>query len=55
MPILMKKISIGDYIREGPQWEKLSNAAKDLIESLLQIDPVKRLTPTEVLAHPWFV
>lgn len=35
-------------------WEKVSPEAKDLISHLLQIDPAKRYTVSEALAHPWF-
>jgi ribosomal protein S6 kinase alpha-5 len=49
MATLMKKISIGDYPREGPQWESLSTEARDLIQGLLCVDPNKRLSATQAL------
>ena len=33
----------------------LSEEAKDLINRMLQINPLKRLTAKEILRHPWYV
>lgn len=33
--------------------EGISREAKDLLRSLLEINPVKRITITQILAHPW--
>ena len=33
---------------------RLSDLAQDLIKSMLQRDPEKRITAREILAHPWF-
>ncbi|XP_011163522.1 maternal embryonic leucine zipper kinase isoform X2 [Solenopsis invicta] len=46
---LYKKILSGKY--EEPYW--LSNNSKMLIKSMLQIDPVKRITIHELCCHPW--
>ncbi|KAL6439488.1 hypothetical protein ACFW04_003952 [Cataglyphis niger] len=46
---LYKKILNGKY--EEPYW--LSNDSKALIKSMLQIDPVKRITIDELCHHPW--
>ena len=37
-----------------PQWKHLSLELQDLIDQLLQKKPGLRLTPQEILAHPWF-
>lgn len=34
-------------------WPKVSDKAKDLVKKMLNPDPMKRLTPEEVLDHPW--
>ncbi|XP_073278270.1 calcium-dependent protein kinase 32-like [Primulina huaijiensis] len=34
-------------------WPKVSDKAKDLVKKMLNPDPRKRLTPEEVLDHPW--
>lgn len=31
----------------------MTSDARDLLAKLLEVDPVKRLTSTEALAHPW--
>jgi len=36
-----------------PQWEHISEGAKDLICKMLCLDPKKRLTIQEVLNHRW--
>ncbi|SAL98954.1 hypothetical protein [Absidia glauca] len=50
MHILLKKVKEGKY--SIPQ--DIPSSARDLIERILVIDPTKRLTMTEVQAHPWF-
>eukprot|EP00897_Mesotaenium_endlicherianum_P001209 jgi/Mesen1/1115/ME000123S00288 len=39
-------------LKEGP-WKKVSDEAKDLIKGMLTIDPSLRMTPSDVLEHPW--
>ena len=34
-------------------WESVSKEAKDLLSKLLVVDSERRLSATEVLAHPW--
>eukprot|EP01106_Pelomyxa_sp_JSP_P017681 TRINITY_DN741_c0_g1_i8.p1 TRINITY_DN741_c0_g1~~TRINITY_DN741_c0_g1_i8.p1 ORF type:complete len:105 (+),score=22.14 TRINITY_DN741_c0_g1_i8:114-428(+) len=34
-------------------WNTISAEAKDLISKILVIDPAKRLTLQQILAHPW--
>lgn len=38
---------------QQPPQTKLSEHAVNLIQSLLQVDPRKRLSAVEVLSHPW--
>ena len=35
--------------------EGISREAKDLLKSLLEINPAKRITIPGILAHPWIV
>jgi calcium/calmodulin-dependent protein kinase I len=37
----------------SPFWDDVSDTAKDLIRSILVIDPSKRLTADQILVHPW--
>ncbi|KAH0819859.1 hypothetical protein GEV33_002933 [Tenebrio molitor] len=36
-----------------PQWELISDSAKDLIQQMLAVDPKQRITIQEVLNHRW--
>jgi serine/threonine protein kinase len=38
----------------GPEWNQVSDEAKDLIAKMLVFDPSKRISAAEVLAHPWY-
>ncbi|QLQ81433.1 hypothetical protein HG537_0F01940 [Torulaspora globosa] len=50
---LYKQIKNGSY-HEGPLRDfRISEEAKDFIDSLLQVDPNKRPTAEKALQHPW--
>ncbi|KAL2931417.1 Calcium-dependent protein kinase [Bienertia sinuspersici] len=38
---------------ESDPWPSISKSAKDLVRKMLNPDPKKRITPAEVLEHPW--
>lgn len=38
---------------ESPEWENISDDAKDLIKKLLEKDPDKRLKAKDAFLHPW--
>ena len=38
----------------SPEWNSISDKAKDFISSLLKKDPKARLTAANSLEHPWF-
>lgn len=42
-----------NYEFPSPFWDDVSEQAKDLIRSILVIDPKKRLTAEQILMHPW--
>ncbi len=48
-------IKKADYDFPSPQWDNISDMAKDLISRLLVVDPKKRLTAEEMLKHPWIM
>jgi serine/threonine protein kinase len=50
---LYKQIKNADYSFPSPYWDEISEAAKDLVSCLLEIDPKKRYTPAQVLEHRW--
>ncbi|TFY56139.1 hypothetical protein EVG20_g9043 [Dentipellis fragilis] len=48
--VMREKVIRGEF--EDPEW--LSDDVRDLIQNVLQRDPVNRLTIQQILAHPWF-
>lgn len=51
---IIKAIRHGDYRFHRKYWETISADAKDLIASLLVVDPNERLELCEALDSPWF-
>lgn len=37
----------------SPDWDEISETAKDFINSLIQVDSKKRLNCSQALDHPW--
>lgn len=50
---IMERIQSGQFSLDGPEWEGVSPAARNLIEGLLTVDADNRLTLARVLAHSW--
>ncbi|KAI8637569.1 kinase-like domain-containing protein [Parasitella parasitica] len=50
---LTKKVAKGQYTFLSPWWDHISVDAKHLIQHLLDINPKKRYTIDQFLAHPW--
>ncbi|KAK9170618.1 hypothetical protein Syun_002758 [Stephania yunnanensis] len=46
-------ILAGDFSFEEHTWKNISSSAKQLISSLLTVDPQKRPTAQALLQHPW--
>ncbi|CAI5708510.1 hypothetical protein KXD40_004892 [Peronospora effusa] len=42
-----------EYEFEEPEWASISDEAKDMISLMMEKDPYKRVTPREVLKHPF--
>mmetsp|Transcript_19139 Transcript_19139/g.27673 ORF Transcript_19139/g.27673 Transcript_19139/m.27673 type:complete len:733 (+) Transcript_19139:108-2306(+) len=53
--VLFRKIRYGEYEFFKEDWEEISEEAKDLIQKLLVVDPLHRLTAREALRHYWIV
>ncbi|KAJ4297338.1 MAPK-activated protein kinase Srk1 [Collariella sp. IMI 366227] len=51
--VLTEKVAKGQYTFLSPWWDDISKSAQDLISHLLCVDPEKRYTIREFLAHPW--
>lgn len=50
---LFQKIIALDYDFPSPEWDDVSEQAKDFIQHLLVLDPAKRYTYTQATEHPW--
>ena len=50
---LMRAINAAEFPFSDPGWKRSSEAALDLIKSLLTRDPADRLVIEEVLQHPF--
>lgn len=37
----------------SPEWDTVTPEAKNLINSMLTVNPAKRITACEALKHPW--
>lgn len=52
---LFRKIRSGEYDFPKEDWDKISDEAKDLIQKLLKVDPLERLTAGGALRHKWML
>ncbi|XP_022243083.1 calcium/calmodulin-dependent protein kinase type II alpha chain-like isoform X4 [Limulus polyphemus] len=50
---LYAQIKAGSYDYPSPEWDTVTPEAKNLINSMLTVNPVKRITAAEALKHPW--
>jgi len=50
---LQSNIKRGRFDFDDPVWDTVSDSAKELIESLIRLDPADRLDCRAILAHPW--
>lgn len=51
--LLYELIKRGEYGFPSPEWDTVSREVKQLIESMLEIDPTKRITTSAALHNPW--
>jgi hypothetical protein len=51
--ILTEKVARGQYTFLSPWWDDISKPAQDLVSHLLTVNPDKRYTIEQFLAHPW--
>lgn len=52
-PGMKRRIRKGEYEFPSPEWNQISQEAKDLIKGLLKTDPDKRYSIADVMANPW--
>jgi phosphorylase kinase gamma subunit len=51
--LMIRAIMNGKFQFGSPEWDDISESAKDLIKKLLTLNVAERLTADEALAHPW--
>lgn len=50
---MKNRIRTGQYDFPLPEWQNVSNDAKDLIRGMLNVNPNERLTIDEVMKNNW--
>jgi calcium-dependent protein kinase len=51
---IMEAVKKGEFDFPDEEWSVITDEGKDLIKKMLTYDPKKRLSASQVLAHPWF-
>jgi calcium-dependent protein kinase len=51
---IAEKIRSGIFEFTGKEWYKISSEAKQIIMSMMVVDPIQRTNAQDVLSHPWF-
>ncbi len=44
----------GHFEFYSPEWDTISQEAKDLIKKMIVVEPSRRITAKQALEHPWF-
>lgn len=52
--LMLRQIMQGKYSFRSPEWDEISDTAKDLIRSMLIVDSAARIKPIDALAHEFF-
>jgi len=52
---LHRAIGKGKVDLNQPHWRGVSDEAKELVRSMLQVEPAKRITSFDLVNHPWVV
>jgi calcium-dependent protein kinase len=50
---IIEAVLRGKYTLDEPEWEDISDEAKDLVRKMLEYDPVKRISASDALQHKW--
>ncbi|KAL5108446.1 Phosphorylase b kinase gamma catalytic chain skeletal muscle/heart isoform [Taenia crassiceps] len=52
--LMLRQIMQGKYSFRSPEWDEISDTAKDLIRSMLIVDSAARIKPADALTHEFF-
>lgn len=50
---ILQRIGKGQYDMSSGNWSTVSSLAKDIVTKMLDVNPARRLTTQQILAHPW--
>ena len=50
---ILERIGKGEFELSGRLWDGVSDKAKELIRTMLEVDPRIRITTQKILSHPW--
>jgi len=52
-PVIFQSVKKGCFDFLSPEWDPISNSAKDFIRCLLSVDPSLRPSASDAMNHPW--
>src|SRR5688572_3315225 len=50
---IIEAVLKGKYSLDEPEWDEISDDAKDLVRQMLEYDPAKRISAASALQHRW--
>lgn len=50
---ILEAVMAGQYSMNEPEWQNVSDSAKNLVSSLLTYNPERRISAIDALNHPW--
>ena len=52
--VTQSNIKKGNYNINSNKWDKISESSKDLLKSIFEVNPEKRIDMNSILSHKWF-
>jgi len=50
---IIESVLNGKFTLDEPEWDEISEDAKDLVRKMLEYDPAKRISAASALQHQW--